>query len=206
MPVSMHQISLPVFIRHLNGLAGCMKKAQADYAEKKYDEATLLNYRFYPDMFNFTQQIQATDHPGTSPRCWPEWKRRSSRTTKRASPTSSRAWRRRSLSQVGQAGADRRHRGEGVTVKMRDRRRALQGTGAAAEPRPAQLQLPRHDRLRHPAAQRRGARQARLHGEADQRDSRSLKIPYRDGGPLVAVVMAGESLAESERVGVESQR
>jgi hypothetical protein len=59
----MYQVSLPVFIKHLNGLAGCMKKAQALYAEKKYDEATLLSYRFYPDMFSFTRQIQAmTDH------------------------------------------------------------------------------------------------------------------------------------------------
>ncbi len=66
MAVTMHQISLPVFIRHLNGLAGCMKKAQALYTEKKYDEATLLSYRFYPDMFNFAQQVRmATDHPRT---------------------------------------------------------------------------------------------------------------------------------------------
>ena len=63
MATSMYQVSLPVFIKHLNGLAGCMKKAQALYAEKKYDEATLLSYRFYPDMFSFTRQIQAmTDH------------------------------------------------------------------------------------------------------------------------------------------------
>ena len=60
---SMSQISLPVFVKHLNGLAGCMKKAQTLYAEKKYDEATLLNYRFYPDMFSFARQVQqATDH------------------------------------------------------------------------------------------------------------------------------------------------
>ncbi len=63
MAVSMHQVSLPVFVRHLNGLAGCLKKAQANYAEKKYDESTLLSYRFYPDMFSFTRQVQAaTDH------------------------------------------------------------------------------------------------------------------------------------------------
>ena len=63
MAVTMYEISLPVFIRHLNGLAGCMKKAQALYAEKKYDEATLLSYRFYPDMFSFSQQVRiATDH------------------------------------------------------------------------------------------------------------------------------------------------
>jgi hypothetical protein len=61
--ISLYQISLPVFTKHLNGLAGCMRKAQALYAEKKYDESTLLAYRFYPDMFNFAGQVQvATDH------------------------------------------------------------------------------------------------------------------------------------------------
>jgi len=61
---SMSQISLPVFTRRLNGLAGCLKKTQALYAEKKYDESTLLAYRFFPDMFNFARQVQAaTDHP-----------------------------------------------------------------------------------------------------------------------------------------------
>ena len=63
MAVSMYPISVPVFIKHLNGLAGCLKKAQAHYAEKKYDEASLLNYRFYPDMFSFARQVQAmADH------------------------------------------------------------------------------------------------------------------------------------------------
>ena len=59
MAISMHQVSVPIFVKHLNGLAGCMKKAQALYAEKKYDETTLLTYRFYPDMFSFTRQVQA---------------------------------------------------------------------------------------------------------------------------------------------------
>jgi len=63
MAVSMYPISVPVFIKHLNGLAGCLKKAQALYAGKKYDEATLMHYRFFPDMFNFARQIQAmSDH------------------------------------------------------------------------------------------------------------------------------------------------
>jgi hypothetical protein len=56
---SMHAITVPLFIKHLNGLAGCIKKAQTLYAEKKHDEATLLVYRFYPDMFSFTRQVQA---------------------------------------------------------------------------------------------------------------------------------------------------
>ena len=63
MAVSMYQISVPIFVRQLGGVVTCLKKAQALYAEKKYDESTLLSYRFYPDMFSFAKQIQiATDH------------------------------------------------------------------------------------------------------------------------------------------------
>ena len=58
MASTMYQISVPVFTRHLRGLANCMTKAQTLYAEKRYDEKTLLNYRFYPDMFNFIMQVQ----------------------------------------------------------------------------------------------------------------------------------------------------
>lgn len=63
MSVSMYQISVPVFVRHLQGLAACLRKAQALYAEKLYDETSLLSYRLYPDMFNFVRQVQiVTDH------------------------------------------------------------------------------------------------------------------------------------------------
>ena len=63
MSVSMYPISVPVFVKHLNGIAGCMKKAQAHYAEKKYDEASLISHRLYPDMFTFARQVQAmSDH------------------------------------------------------------------------------------------------------------------------------------------------
>jgi uncharacterized protein len=65
MTVAMHQISVALFCRHLNGIAGCLKKAQALYAEKKFDESTLISYRLFPDMFNFARQVQiATDHAG----------------------------------------------------------------------------------------------------------------------------------------------
>ena len=63
MAVSISEISVPVFVRRLNGLANCLKKTQALYAAKGYDEGSLLAYRFYPDMFNFARQVQvATDH------------------------------------------------------------------------------------------------------------------------------------------------
>jgi uncharacterized protein len=66
MSIAMYQISVPVFVRHLKGLAGCMKKAQTLYGEKKYDESSLLNYRLFPDMFTFAKQVQAaTDHART---------------------------------------------------------------------------------------------------------------------------------------------
>ena len=64
---SMHQISVPIYIKHLNALAGCLKKAQTLYTEKKYDEGTLVNYRLYPDMFSFARQVQqATEHARNS--------------------------------------------------------------------------------------------------------------------------------------------
>lgn len=63
MALSMYQASVPVYIKLLNGLAGCLNKAAAHYAEKKYDEASLLGYRLYPDMFHFARQVQeATNH------------------------------------------------------------------------------------------------------------------------------------------------
>ena len=63
MDITLYDISIPVFIKHLNGLIGCMKKAQSQYAEKKCDETSLVHYRFYPDMFSFAKQVQiATDH------------------------------------------------------------------------------------------------------------------------------------------------
>ena len=37
--ITLYQISIPVFIKHLNGLAGCLKKAQALYAESEASRA-----------------------------------------------------------------------------------------------------------------------------------------------------------------------
>lgn len=62
MAVSMYQISVPVFTRMLTNLAAILEKAAAHCEERKIDPAALINYRFYPDMFPFSKQIQiATD-------------------------------------------------------------------------------------------------------------------------------------------------
>ncbi|MEO7729012.1 MAG: DUF1993 domain-containing protein [Burkholderiales bacterium] len=63
MALSMYQASVPVYTKMLNGLANCLKKAAAHYMEHKYDEASLLNFRLFPDMFHFAKQVQeATNH------------------------------------------------------------------------------------------------------------------------------------------------
>lgn len=64
---SMYKVSVPVYIRRLNGLSICLKKAQDLYAAKKYDEASLMSQRLFPDMFTFAKQVQAaTDHARNS--------------------------------------------------------------------------------------------------------------------------------------------
>jgi hypothetical protein len=62
MTVSMYQVSVPIFVQGLTGLAGVLEMAAAYAAERKIAEATLLQARLYPDMFPLVRQVQiATD-------------------------------------------------------------------------------------------------------------------------------------------------
>jgi len=58
MPLTMHACSIRTFSRHLRGLANCMTKAKTLYQDKKYDESSLINYRLFPDMFDFARQVR----------------------------------------------------------------------------------------------------------------------------------------------------
>lgn len=58
MSLTMHTCSVRTFQRHLRGLANCLTKARTLYQEKKYDEASLVNYRLFPDMFDFARQVR----------------------------------------------------------------------------------------------------------------------------------------------------
>ena len=58
MTISMHQASVPVFIRMLNNLAAILEKAAAHAEAKKIAPTVLLNSRLYPDMFPLSRQIQ----------------------------------------------------------------------------------------------------------------------------------------------------
>jgi len=62
MAVSMYQISVPVFTRMLTNLVAILEKAAVHCEERKIDPAALIDFRFYPDMYPFSKQIQiATD-------------------------------------------------------------------------------------------------------------------------------------------------
>jgi hypothetical protein len=58
MPLSMYQASVPAFLQMLDGLAGVLTKAEAYAAERKIDQAVLLDYRLAPDMFPLFRQIR----------------------------------------------------------------------------------------------------------------------------------------------------
>lgn len=58
MAISMYQASVPVFIRMLGNLKAILEIAAAHCAEKKIDPTVLIQFRLYPDMFEFSRQIQ----------------------------------------------------------------------------------------------------------------------------------------------------
>lgn len=58
MSVSMYQIAVPSFQKHLHALDGIIDKAAAYALARKIAPETLLTARLYPDMFNFTRQVQ----------------------------------------------------------------------------------------------------------------------------------------------------
>ena len=62
MSLSMYQASVPVFVTMLNNLAAILEKGEALAKERKIEEGVMLNWRFAPDMFALTRQVQiATD-------------------------------------------------------------------------------------------------------------------------------------------------
>ena len=58
MTISLHQVSVPVYVRQLNGLSAIIHKAIGYCAEHKIDPAALLSARLYPDMFPLTHQVR----------------------------------------------------------------------------------------------------------------------------------------------------
>ncbi|MDP2245359.1 DUF1993 family protein [Pseudomonas sp.] len=58
MSLSMHQASVPVFIRQLGNLSTILGLAATDAENRKIEPAVLLNARLAPDMFPLIRQVQ----------------------------------------------------------------------------------------------------------------------------------------------------
>mgnify|MGYP001346183931 CR=1 FL=1 len=56
----MHSRTIPVFTQFLGGLAKVLAKADAHVAAHNIAPEALLTFRLYPDMLNFTRQVQLT--------------------------------------------------------------------------------------------------------------------------------------------------
>ncbi len=54
----MYQASVPRFVNILGNLSNILDKAQAHVDSHKIDDATLTNYRLFPDMLPMSKQVQ----------------------------------------------------------------------------------------------------------------------------------------------------
>jgi Domain of unknown function (DUF1993) len=57
MTISMHKLSVGVFIHFLGNLSDLLDRATAYAGERKIDPAILLNSRLYPNMYNLARQV-----------------------------------------------------------------------------------------------------------------------------------------------------
>ena len=58
MAISLYSGFVPVAIQLLTGLKTVLKKAEDHATAQKWDTATVLNYRLYPDMFTLERQVR----------------------------------------------------------------------------------------------------------------------------------------------------
>jgi uncharacterized protein len=67
MPLSMYELSVPVFVKFLTNLSGILDKAAAHCEASKIDPAAMLATRLHPNMFTLAQQVEvATDHAASA--------------------------------------------------------------------------------------------------------------------------------------------
>ena len=57
MPISMHQLTVPIFVQYLDALSGVLDKAAAHCKAHKIDESVLLQMRVFPDMLPMANQV-----------------------------------------------------------------------------------------------------------------------------------------------------
>ena len=59
MSITMHEIAVPSFTKHLEALDAILDKAVAYCETKKIEPETLLMARLYPEMYTFKKQVQS---------------------------------------------------------------------------------------------------------------------------------------------------
>ena len=123
MTISLYKSSVPIFVQFLTSLSGVLDKAAAFAEAKKVEPSVLLNTRLAPDMFPLVRQVRAaTDHAinacgrlagvelpkfENDETTIPQLKERIAKTI--------------DFHQRSQAGADRRHRGQGDQDRLPER-------------------------------------------------------------------------------------
>jgi len=58
MATSLYSASVPVYLQLLGGLKTVLQKAEEHTTAQKWDNAVVLNQRFYPDMFTLERQVR----------------------------------------------------------------------------------------------------------------------------------------------------
>ena len=71
MSLSMHRISVPVFIRFLTSLSKILNKASTHCEAHGIAPQTMLNMRLYPDMYTLIQQVNETLRYATAAVAYP---------------------------------------------------------------------------------------------------------------------------------------
>ena len=168
MPITMYEIAIPSFTKHLDALDAILDKAAAYAEAKKIDPEALLWARLYPDMYPFKKQVQsACDFAklsvgrlaGLTPPVHDDSEKTFADLKRRIAETL--AVLAQAKPEPMEAAADPRDHHQG-----RPARADVHGRGVSIALRPAELLFPCRDRLRHPAPQRAGDRQARFHEAA----------------------------------------
>lgn len=59
MSITMHEIAVPSFTKHLEALDAILDKAVAYCEARKIEPEALLSARLYPDMYTFRKQVQS---------------------------------------------------------------------------------------------------------------------------------------------------
>ena len=168
MPITMYEIAIPSFTKHLDALDAILDKAAAYAEAKKIDPEALLWARLYPDMYPLKKQVQsACDFAklsvgrlaGLTPPVHDDSEKTFADLKRRIAET---------LAVLAQAKPEPMEAAAAreITIKAGPRELTFTGAGVSVALRPAQFLFPCRDRLRHPAPQRGGDRQARFHEAA----------------------------------------